>query len=311
MTPFEYADQYHQLQLQDSLLGLDVTLNISKYKADWDMEDVAEASTVLNLVAMKFLKLRSVNEVPAIFRIPNSPKVDPTEDFCCAGIRRAFASRGSPDEMIDALRIAVLVGRPGNLSPKEYGEKWFGQDCNSFAGNYIGLSPMIPIASYATGTQLGTTYSEQDCRQFLPLPPRNDESQALWGIQTGDVLLTFGKFDKRGIPWRHIAIVENLTGSFSSATLSIAEWGEKGGKPQHNHGPYATSLIPNLLDWKPGKGWEELHASLKKAMPKKKLIGYLSQSPDGMPAFRIFFGQGTAENLASRGWHTGNYQFGH
>jgi len=311
MTPFEYADQYHQLQLQDSLLGLDVTLNISKYKADWDMEDVAEASTVLNLVAMKFLKLRSVNEVPAIFRIPNSPKVDPTEDFCCAGIRRAFASRGSPDEMIDALRIAVLVGRPGNLSPKEYGEKWFGQDCNSFAGNYIGLSPMIPIASYATGTQLGTTYSEQDCRQFLPLPPRNDESQALWGIQTGDVLLTFGKFDKRGIPWRHIAIVQNLMGSFSSATLSIAEWGEKGGKPQHNHGPYATSLIPNLLDWKPGKGWEELHASLKKAMPKKKLIGYLSRSPDGMPAFRIFFGQGTAENLASRGWHTGNYQFGH
>jgi len=192
MTPFEFADQYHQLQVQDSLLGLDVTLKISKYKAAWDTEDVTEASTVLDLVARKFLKLRGVNEVPAIFRIPNSPNADPTEDFCCAGIRRAFA-----------------------------------------------------------------------------------------------------------------------IGDFDFASLSIAEWGEKGGKPQHNHGPYTTILIPNLLDWKPKNGWEKLHASLKKAMPNKKLIGYLSSSPDGTPAFRIFFSQGTAQTLDSRGWHTGNYQFGH
>lgn len=311
MTPFDYADQYHQLQVQDSQLGLDVTLNIRKYKADWAKEDVAEASTVLNLVATRFLNLRSFNEVPAVFRIPNSPNVDSTEDFCCAGIRRAFASRGSYSEMSDALRIAVLVGRPGNLSPKEYAEKWFGQDCNSFAGNYLGLSPMIPIGSYATGTQLGTTYSEQDCKQFLPLPPRNDETQDLWGIRMGDALLTFGEPDKRGIPWRHIAIVQSLSGSYGSATLHMAEWGEKGGKPEHNHGPYTIPLIRNLLDWKPERGWEKLHASLKRAMPGKKLIGYQGKTPDGNPAFRIFFGQGKAEKLASRGWHTGNYQFGH
>lgn len=55
--------------------------------------------------------------------------------------------------------------------------------------------------------------SEQDCRSFLPLPPRNDESQNLWGIQTGDALLTFGEQDKRGIPWRHIAIVQAAPGA--------------------------------------------------------------------------------------------------
>ena len=117
MTPFEYADTYHQLQVEDSLLGLNVTLNISKYKADWAQEDVNEASAVLDLVAKKFLKLRSFNEVPATFQIPNSSKMDPSEQFCCAGIRRAFASRGSPGEMSDALRIAVLAGRP-TISPK-------------------------------------------------------------------------------------------------------------------------------------------------------------------------------------------------
>ena len=311
MTPFEYADTYHQLQVEDSLLGLNVTLNISKYKADWAQEDVNEASAVLDLVAKKFLKLRSFNEVPATFQIPSSSKMDPSEQFCCAGIRRAFASRGSPGEMSDALRIAVLAGRP-TISPKEYAEKWFGQDCNGFAGNYLGLSPMLPIASYGTGTQMGTSYSERDCKSFLPLPPRNDETQNLWGIQMGDPILTFGDADKRGIPWRHIAITQNITGNFSSATLHMAEWGEKGGKPQHNHGPYTVSLIPNLLDWKPTtQGWAAIHSSLKRAMPNKKLIWFQSTTPQGTPAFRIFFGQGGAEQLATRGWHTGNHDFGH
>jgi hypothetical protein len=41
MTPFEYADTYHQLQVEDSLLGLNVNLTISKYKADWAQETCA------------------------------------------------------------------------------------------------------------------------------------------------------------------------------------------------------------------------------------------------------------------------------
>ncbi len=311
MTPFEFADQYHQLKIDDSALGLNVELNIKKYKNDWASEDINEASTVLTLVATKFLNLKNSNAVPATFSIPNSPKMDPTEEFCCAGIRRAFASRGSPGEMADALRIAVLVGRPGKLPPKEYGEKWFGQDCNSFAGNWLGLSPMLGISSYATGGQLGSSYSEQDCRQFLPLPPRNDETEPLWGIEMGDPLLTFGEADKRGIPWRHIAVVQNLQGTFDSATLHMAEWGEKGGKPQHNHGPYTVTLIRDLINWKPKSGWEKIHSALKQAMPKAKLIGFLGKTPDAKPAFRIFFGQGATAQLDSRGWHTGNYQFGH
>jgi hypothetical protein len=311
MTPFEFADKYHQLQVEDSLLGLNVNLNISKYKADWAQEDVNEASAVLDLVAKRFLRLRGVGDVPAVFQISNNPKVDPSEQFCCAGIRRAFASRGSTGEMADALRIAFLVGR-ATPTPKEYAEKWFGQDCNAFAGNWLGLSPMIAIGAYATGTGLGTTYSEQDCRSFLPLPPRNDESQNLWGIQMGDALLTFGEQDKRGIPWRHIAIVQSLTGSLGSATLYMAEWGEKGGKPQHNHGPYPITLIPDLLAWKPtDKTLAGIQASLKKAMPNKKLIGFVGNTPQGTPGFRIFFGQGAAESLDTRGWHTGHREFGH
>ena len=40
-----------------------------------------------------------------------------------------------------------------------------------------GLGPIIAIGAYATGAGSGTTYCKQDCRSFLPLPPRNDELQ--------------------------------------------------------------------------------------------------------------------------------------
>jgi len=314
MTPFEFADRYHWLGVSDDRLGLDITVNISKYKADWATEDVNEASAVLDLVAKQFVGLKGgVGALPAVFQIGGGgSRVDPSEWFCCAGIRRAFGSRGSPDEIRDALRLAVLVGRPGRLSPKEYAEKWFGQDCNSFAGNYLGLSPMLPIAAYPTGRQLGNTYSEQDCRSFLPLPPRNDESSPLWGVTQGDVLVTFGAADKRGIPWRHIGLVRDISGSLDSATLSIAEWGEKGGRAAHHHGPYDNlPLIPDLLKWKPKSEWSILHAALKSALPNRKLLGYLSSSPDGTKAFKIFFDQAATAGLWSRGWHTGNHRFGH
>jgi hypothetical protein len=255
MTPFEFADGYHQLDVQDSRLGLNVTLNISTYKSDWAADVVAEATAVLDRVAIRILKLRGAGAVPAVFKIPDSPNADPDEEFCCAGIRRAFCSRGSPRDIEDALRIAALVGRPGPLSPKAYAEKWFGQDCYAFAGNWLGLSPMVAIGSSATGTGLGTTAGEQDSRQFLPLPPRSDASHDLWGISEGDPLPTFGELDKRGSPWRHIAIVHSLAGSLDAAALCIAEWGEAGSKPQHYPGPYSVELIPNLLDWKPAKGW--------------------------------------------------------
>jgi hypothetical protein len=61
-TPFEFADKYHQLWVEDSLLGLNVNLNISKYKADWAQEDVNEASAVLDLVAKRFLRLRGAGD---------------------------------------------------------------------------------------------------------------------------------------------------------------------------------------------------------------------------------------------------------
>jgi hypothetical protein len=311
MTPFEFADQYHFLQVEDDRLGLSVTLNISKYKADWAQEDVAEASAVLDAVARKFLGLRGASAVPQVFQVTGSRLADPDEKFCCAGIRRAFCSRGSPSEISDALRIAVLVGRNGNLSPKQYAEKWFGQDCNAFAGNWLGLSPMLPIMAYPTGTGLGTTSSEQDCRTFLPLLARADTAADLWGIAQGDVLVTYGEPDKRNNPWRHVGIVQGVDGGMSSARLSIAEWGAAGGRTAHNNGPYTVSLIPDLLEWRPAKGWETLHAALKRTLPRRKLIGYQGSAPGGKKAFRIFLDPGATASLDTRGWHSGNFQFGH
>src|SRR5688500_9989139 len=100
MTPEQFIVQYYKLPVEDPRMGLSLTLKIGKYEAAWTSAAITEATNVLDGVARKCCKLKGGNaELPPTFTIPHDSRVDPSEQFYCAGIRRAFGSRGSPDEM--------------------------------------------------------------------------------------------------------------------------------------------------------------------------------------------------------------------
>jgi len=70
----------------------------------------------------------------------------------------------------------------------------------------------------------------------LPLSPRNEELQNVWAIQMGDALLTPANRTARGVPWRHIAIIQSPTGPLSCATLYNPQ-GTPGGVTRHAEMP--------------------------------------------------------------------------
>ncbi len=320
MTPYQYVDVYHGLKVEDPRLGLSTQLDITKYRSGWFPEDNAEATRVLDAVARKCCKLKKGNaELPATFTIPSDPRVDPAEEFYCAGIRRAFCSRGSPDEMRDALRLAVLGGITDAGGAKSYGEKWFGSDCNAFVGNYLGLSPMIGIPGYAKGygqkgTIAGAGKDIYACRDLLPLPPRADPTE----IASGDVIVTYGSLHpKHNWRWRHIALVEDIVVSDGGraegeagvwdAQLRIAEWGDKGGVAKHKH-RYDGKLLADVLRWKPGDyaNWKTLLTALAKEMPGQTLVAFPGKDPEGQNALRFFLDASSLDYIWHRGLHIRN-----
>jgi hypothetical protein len=319
MTPEQFVDQYHKLPVEDPGIRLSATLKISKYEAKWAKESINEATAVLDGVARKCCNLKRGNaELPPTFTISHDSRVDPSEPFYCAGIRRAFGSRGSPDEMKDALRLAILAGRPMPGGPIAYAQGWFGQDCNSFVANYLGVSPMIGIRAYARGftsNEYGAGRDLTDCQKLLPLPVREDATQ----IAAGDVIVTYGSFDGRW-RWRHIALLESIgltaptrRGSVTDwvANLKIVEWGSAGGSAQHVS-TAQRPLITDILGWKPPAGdLATTHAELGKEMKGKKLVGFLGADPGGGRAFRFFLDASPLDYVWHRGLHIANGYLGH
>lgn len=296
MTPYDYVDCYHRLSVSDPRLGLDVTLDITKYRSGWFKEDVAEADIVLGRIGAKLKNpVKSAYGLPAPFCIEYDPRFDPTEHFVPMAVRRAFASRGSPEDIQDALRLAVAAGRTDQLGPKAYAEKWFGQDCNAFVGNYLGLSPLIGIAGYAKGFGrgkiLGGGPDIEASRSYLPFPLVEDVDD----IGTDDLLVSYGSEDPREghgkNRFRHIALVHSFDGDASAARVQIAEWGTKGGSGVHKN-RYNGPLVDDLSTWKPGgsaAAYGPVAAAFRAAFPKKKGVAFLGTDPNGEPALRVFF----------------------
>lgn len=319
MTPYQYVDTYHMLRVVDSRLGLDVTAQLSKYRAGWFPEDIAEADTVLGILAARYFKKKSAYGLPSEFSIPDEAKTDPGEVFYPAGIRRAFASRGSPDECIDALRLAVLAGRCKPAGAKAYAEKWFGQDCNAFAGNWLGLSPMTAIFAYAHGyadKTIKDSKNLQAVQSYLPFPPRENPSD----IAQGDLILTFGSLDHRGFRYRHVGVVQRFQlkslddtegeAQVGLADVDIAEWGQAG-QSHHKNSRLDRTLIVDAAKWKPKKNagaWSDVLGALKKEKPfkDKTVVGFVGTDPNGKNALRIFVDASSTNAIPSRGWHCGS-----
>lgn len=318
MTPFQFVDTYHNLPVNDSRLGLNVNLDLKVYKSGWFPDDQTKATQVLDAVARKCCGLKRGNaDLPAVFRIGADPRVDPTEEFYCQGIRRAFGGRGSPDEIKDALRLAVLGGVTTHSQAKKYAEDQFGQDCNAFVGNYLGLSPMLAIPAYALGYGRGPiaggTRDIDACRDLLPLPVRDDPTK----VVPGDVIVTWGSLHPtHKWRWRHIALVEELKNVSNRGTkegeaaiwgaeLKIAEWGTAGGRAKHQS-TKTIKLIADLHRWKPHPDWYVLWQELAQTMPGKKLVGFQDSDENNPQTLRFFLDASSLDFIWHRGLHIRN-----
>ena len=313
MTPDQYVDRYHSLRIEDQKMKLAVTLQIQKYEAGWSTVSQKEATAVLDNVARKCCKLKGGNaELGPTFNINYDPRVDPTEEFWCMGIRRAFASRGSLAEMTDALRLAVLGGRTTLRDATAYAQYWFGQDCNSFVANYLGISPMIGIRRYAAGSTLddGQGRDLVACKDLLPLKPREDPAK----VVTGDVIVSYGIWQKDKGRWCHIALVQGLTlsgaerkegkATVRDGRISMPVWGGAAAAT-HKTGNAPVKVITDVLGWTPNiAGVSVLQDDLAKELPGKKLVGFIG-SFKNQRAIRFFLDASTLDDIDHRGWHIG------
>ena len=175
--------------------------------------------------------------------------MDPNEEFSKPGLRRAFAGRASPEEFLDTLRLARLVGRCTSDNAPTYGQAWFGLDCNAFVGNYQGISPSSSIASYVSGYGTkaeikGATDDVYITRNLLPLPP----IEKVEDIKKGTVIVTYrpGSTTSHGDHWGHIGLVQSFgpDPAPNKMSLHVIEWGKKGGIASHTDGPPVNHLAP-------------------------------------------------------------------
>ena len=204
MDPFVYEWSYHNISLDDPAIGLFGTADITAYVSGWQADKNTEYWTIMGLVAQALKasdkKVQGPSSVPIDFEYKG-------QVFHKAGIRRAFEGRAAPEEIRDATRLAFLAGRVRTpVSGPAYAKTWFGIDCNSFAGNYCGISPSTSIAAYAHGytdaaLKNGATEDVKTSRGLVPVPPVSSPD----AIKAGTLLLTFGSADKNGNRWRHIA----------------------------------------------------------------------------------------------------------
>src|SRR5262249_9775704 len=149
------------LQISDPRMGLNVSTSIWMYVSGGNSSVRNEYNDVMSGVA-KLLGRKGPSLVPDTFFIPNHPLVSPAEPFYKQGIRRAFAGRGSPQDIVDATRIAYLVKECKPYGPAKYAQGWFGQDCNAFVGNYQGVSPNVSIGAYAKGYGISDEDAEEE-----------------------------------------------------------------------------------------------------------------------------------------------------
>jgi hypothetical protein len=309
MTPFQYLARYHSLPVIDSRLGINAIADIRNYrplKSKEEKEDDKkkgkdgpwtmpaqwnnEHGRLLGKIAQG-LKLRPGQGIPNVFTLDDK-KIGPSQVFYLGSIRRAYHGRASPDDMIDTVRLAVWADLATPAQAAQYMQKWFGQDCNAFVSNYLGIAPYFSIAAYAHGYGnapkiSGATSDVYAARATVPLKPRTEFSE----IQTGDVIATFGDADFAGNRWRHIALVESWTlekwnDNDAYGIISIAEWGNQGGLDSHRS-------IGKPINVRRGKLCPELN----------KMVIAFPSGLYGEGAIRIFLNATPLDKYDNRGFH--------
>lgn len=248
ISPSQYAMTYHCLLINDPQQKLFESVNITRYQNGTRPACETERSSLLSALA----KTLGVKHLPSTIRFPQGDVMDTTKPFYRQGINRAFRGKGSPDEIADAIRLAVRFGRIGKgkiaSTIDQYAKQFLGLDCNGLVGNYFGVSPAVSIGVWALG-EPGKLLSWDEKKQraagwgaaelattpYVPLEPRRSSAE----ICDGDVLITVTGDNH----YKHIALVEGITVlGTDRVTWTIVEWGEGGGVNKHIKAPTTVKL---------------------------------------------------------------------
>ena len=133
MTPFEYVYQYHRFVVYDPRMRLQFQASITGYNNKFSTDGSSEMGRVIGGLSRKYFQGRNL---PKVFNIVNEPRIDPNQHFSQGSLNRVFQSRGSPYEFYHAVRLAFLAGQCNAQNAAAYCQKWFKNDCVSFAGAF-------------------------------------------------------------------------------------------------------------------------------------------------------------------------------
>jgi hypothetical protein len=233
MTPKQYLDRYTYLSIPSPLDGSKISCPLTGYGSGWNYRNgkSGAGATMQHEYALFRDALRKAHHGNAhtpcgpqfYFANPTLAQIQPNEDFYSDSLVRAYVGKGSPDEITDALRLALAVGRigserdvngrlPAKLTAQEYARDFMTLDCNCLVGNFYGADPDASIEVYATPARRRMSIAE---------------------VRQGDAVVTHCP----EAHYEHVALIEDWKPQGSTVKVTLCEWGWFGGEDMH----YRTS----------------------------------------------------------------------
>jgi hypothetical protein len=181
MTPKQYLDRYTYLELFSPWNNAQVSAGITGYGAGWgargDKPNLGgQCQTELGAFKKALGMAHHGNANTSCgprFKFEQKPLglIPETEEFFPETFVHAFCGKGSPDEIIDTLRIAMAVGRIGTdrdcagqlaarTSAADYAAAFMTLDCNGLVGNFYHDNPDAEISTYASPARRRTSASD-------------------------------------------------------------------------------------------------------------------------------------------------------
>lgn len=238
MDPKDYLDRFTYFSVTNPLTGRPEPAPITRWGSNWTDENRsngAECQTEHNAYFSPAVHMaidgKAKARLPSRFFLRSDyKKLSAYEGFYKMSTVRAFCGKGSPDEIADTIRLAIVAGRigtgkdlagrpPACNTVAQYVTKFMTVDCNGYVGNYYGLNPSLDLDYYATTATRRTRVDQ---------------------IRQGDVVVTVKPEGKH----KHVALIQDIRSFVPSvagaaggkAVVTLCEWGQDG--PEANH--YST-----------------------------------------------------------------------
>jgi hypothetical protein len=279
MTPKQYLDRYTYLKFFSPLNFGQVPAGLTNYGAGKTRhgDGVATSDQIERERSLFTSALRKAHHGNANtpcgerFFFDQRPLglIPASEDFYGKSIARAFLGKGSPDEIIDTLRLAMAIGRigtdrdangqaPARSTAQAYVKSFITLDCNGFAGSYFGVNGDVDISTFAVAGRRRSSMGE---------------------VRVGDAVVTHCTT----VPCEHVGVIDGFVyNGDGTADIQVAEWGWWGGEEVH-HARISAAKIRQGPDPRYGLGWATTSNKVK-----------------GTPSFRYIFGRPSA--ASSLGW---------